>query len=1461
MNHHNNDSRRLITWLRLPQLLLAFIVMLSAASPALATDVIPPPVTTATPSGGTFFTAQNVTLSCDDQSGGVCDGTFYCLGSDCTPTTPYTAPIAIPASAGLRFFSRDAFGNKEAVKMQNYNFIGSISGSVTESGSGNPIQGVTVKAYDLMTGTYVGQGSTDSSGNYSVTLLPNGYYQLFFMKTGYVDQWYSGINDSVSYLSTVVTVASPSTISGINAIMAKASSTITGTVTGSDTGVGVPGVSVSACDTVTGGNCNGGTTNGAGVYSISGLPAGSYTVSFLAPYNSVYLSAWNGNQSNISSVIVASAGTTSGINYVLAKGGTITGTVTDGANGAAIPDAGVFAYDAVNGVPAGAVGTNSSGVYTMVGLSGSGSYKLVVSAAGFFSRWYGGTFDKASATTVTVTGPNTASGVNVSLAKGASIAGTVTNTSGTGIFSASVAAFNAAGFEVGGAITDSTGAYKIEGLATDIYKLQFSAIGYFSIWSGGKLDQTSATTFPVTAPDTTVGVNAVLSKTGTITGTVTDKETGAQIQGVGVSAYDVVTGLVATNSNYGVTDSHGAYSITGLASGSYTIKASSPYITPAYADQWYNNQDDIGSANAVQVTAPGTTAGIDFALQKKASITGIVTDSGSGFNVMGISVTAYNAANNDWIGSARTDGSGAYNLPGLQSGDYKLFFQGSGYVSQWFNGKNDQGSATVVSLTPHATVSVNMALAKGGSISGTISDRTVGTGVANVTVYAADSATGAYVGGAQTDSAGGYTITGLASGSYRLRIESTSNLSRWYGGSGDYLCAALVSVTAPNTTTGIDSMIDTGGSISGRIIDATTGLGISGVHFSWIDSSNRGVVSILGSDATGAYTLSGLAPGEYALSFSATDYVGKTISTPVKISGADVITGFDLSLVKGGRISGSITETPLLTMTDTLVDTITGGKGLSGAVIEATDTTTGAPAAMGVSDVDGNYTILGLATGNYSLRFYTTESGYESSKQTFGDISLLNAGNVNNVVVIGPMLVGGAINSLIGVGGSGAFDVNAGAGTGGSGAIITSKTSAKTVASSLHVIDNASTGIDQKPNGGLPVSVIAPDTTSGMSFRVENMGSIAGNMTDGSSGEPVASVSVVAYDGTGAVAGSAVTDNLGHYTVNGLFDGGYRVRFLGNQTSGTGYLNKWYVTAGGSANGSEVSVQAPGTTSGIDAQLTKGGGIAGSISMNSCSGPHTLVIGVYDATGGNLLGQVTVNTDYDSSYAIGGLPAGSYMVTIDSQDGAIVRQWYPNKTNSASAQPVTVSAGATTGGIDFPLVLGGGSIAGKVSAETGCAAVSGPIKLYDWFSGGLVAETAASSVGSYQLTGLPDATYKLLFSGNDVPRWYTTPGATTASPIVVSGGMALTGIDLNQACVPTNPVVSPVSSNVPTLADVLSVLRMAVGLDTVTPQALASYDLAPVVDGVSVPDGKIDISDVLLVLQKLVNSPIVPGQN
>jgi hypothetical protein len=144
---------------------------------------------------------------------------------------------------------------------------GSISGSVTALDGGAPLAGVTVTVKDG--DTTVGTATTGADGDYTVTGVPAGTYDVVF-------------TDAPTYVSTTVpdvTVAQGVETPDVDATLALADGTVTGTVADAD-GAGLAGVLVTAYDAASGAMVgDSATTDADGGYTIA-VPAGEYVLCF-----------------------------------------------------------------------------------------------------------------------------------------------------------------------------------------------------------------------------------------------------------------------------------------------------------------------------------------------------------------------------------------------------------------------------------------------------------------------------------------------------------------------------------------------------------------------------------------------------------------------------------------------------------------------------------------------------------------------------------------------------------------------------------------------------------------------------------------------------------------------------------------------------------------------------------------------------------------------------------------------------------------------------------------------------------------------------------------------------------------------------------------------------------------------------------------------------------------------------
>ena len=201
-----------------------------------------------------------------------------------------------------------------------------ISGEVTlSSSSGSPIEGICVYAYPVRgTASGYGSGSTNSNGDYRVTGLSGGDYQLYFRP---------GCKNYGNYVATsvtaVTTAGEPTT--GVNAVL-QVGGIISGTVTDTH---GNPVADM--CIELTGtGNYTALVpyrTKADGSYTIDQLSAGTYQVGFFSGCgnSASFAPNWYDNQpsEDTATPIAIATGATFTANAVLQPGATITGRVTN----------------------------------------------------------------------------------------------------------------------------------------------------------------------------------------------------------------------------------------------------------------------------------------------------------------------------------------------------------------------------------------------------------------------------------------------------------------------------------------------------------------------------------------------------------------------------------------------------------------------------------------------------------------------------------------------------------------------------------------------------------------------------------------------------------------------------------------------------------------------------------------------------------------------------------------------------------------------------------------------------------------------------------------------------------------------------------------------------------------------------------------------------------------------------
>ena len=131
---------------------------------------------------------------------------------------------------------------------------GSISGSITDSGTAAPIGGATVSSGGRST-------TTNASGAYTLPNVAAGEAQVTIAASGYATEVRQAVVTGGQTTSLDVAMSRPGDISGV--------------VTNSGTGAALAGVTVGYPGGVT-------VTDSTGHYAINGLPAGSHDLTFAA---------------------------------------------------------------------------------------------------------------------------------------------------------------------------------------------------------------------------------------------------------------------------------------------------------------------------------------------------------------------------------------------------------------------------------------------------------------------------------------------------------------------------------------------------------------------------------------------------------------------------------------------------------------------------------------------------------------------------------------------------------------------------------------------------------------------------------------------------------------------------------------------------------------------------------------------------------------------------------------------------------------------------------------------------------------------------------------------------------------------------------------------------------------------------------------------------------------------------
>ncbi|GAC1438753.1 MAG: hypothetical protein NVSMB68_10400 [Thermoanaerobaculia bacterium] len=461
----------------------------------------------------------------------------------------------------------------------------------------------------------------------------------------------------------------------------------------------------------------------------------------------------------------------------------------------------------------------------------------------------------------------------------------------------------------------------------------------------------------------------------TISGTVRDAENGPPLASMVVEAYTPTGTLQARTT----TDANGHYDLA-VPAGSYRVLAYDQAGT--YATGFAGDAPSFEESAPVTVKS-GATVTLDFLLHHGVTISGRVTTNGG---MRSFTVAAYNLSGTR-RGFIATNDSGSYSIV-LPPGSYKFvaYDDAGAFAPSFFRDQSSFTAADIVTVAAgRAAPAVDFFLQLGAHVSGSVTDSN-GNPIANASVLAY-SAEGKFVSFATTTADGRFTMT-LTPGAYRLvAVDNAFKFAAAFlGGAASFENSQVLRLIAGQVTSNLTFLLEPGGLVAGRVVDAVSGAGIAGITVAAYnpDGSSRTFVT---TDANGRYVLL-LPPGNFRIAafdpslIYATQFYpqGTSFFAAVVISSTagSSISLQPLSLVHGGRVSGIVT------------DGINHGA-IGGAVILAYDTN-GNLTGRTTSASNGTYRLV-LPPGSYRVvasdpqLFYAP--GYSGGATNFDEATTL----------------------------------------------------------------------------------------------------------------------------------------------------------------------------------------------------------------------------------------------------------------------------------------------------------------------------------------------------------------------------------------------------------------------------------------------------------------------------------------
>ena len=792
---------------------------------------------------------------------------------------------------------------------------GSISGTVTEQGTGAPLASAWVEACDYDNGwPFCFYGETDVDGSYFIPSVPAGSYRVTaYLEGNWVPEIYS---EQVDYgLADPVTVMVDKNTPDIDFTL-ELGGRISGHV--SDANGNVAGIHVDVC-TWDDSYCAGNETDENGSYTVYGIPSGDYLVSVWGGQGFWLDQLYDhvGTREEATLVTVTAGKDTDEINFDLLAAGTVSGHVSDSNGDVAGVHVDVCTWDDsyCTGNEA-----DENGNYVVYGLPPRDDY--LVSIWGGQGFWLDQLYDhvgtREEATWVTVIAGQDTGEINFDLETGGTISGMVTEQeTGLAVVDMEVAAcpydFDTGEYMEGmpcySGWTDTDGSYFIWSVPAGTYIVDS---GWWGNWVpeiySEQVDYGLADSVVVIAGENTTDIDFTLELGGSISGMVTEQETGLAVGDMEVAAcpYDFENGeyLEGMPCYSGWTEVDGSYFIRGVPAGTYIVDS-------GWSGNWvpeiYFGQVDYGLADPVVVGADENTPDINFTLEMGGSISGNVSDANGPAAYVWVDACTWDDI---FCQGTETDENGDYTIYSLIGGDYRVSVWGGqgGWLDEFYDNQHLHEFADPVPVTVGSdTGGIDFFMDLAGSISGSVLDIDgfpIGDNIDVSACFEDDS----FCGWTSVQDDDTYVITGLPAGDYRVHAYQYPEgywIDEVYEETRDWDAYTPVTVTGSTDIPNINFTLELGGAITGVVTDGE-GNPLEGI---WVSASKPDFFSWAMTDANGEYWIFALPSGDYDVFVSQQgDWIEQHYMTPVSVIGGQDIYNINFALEPGGSISGTVTD-------------------------------------------------------------------------------------------------------------------------------------------------------------------------------------------------------------------------------------------------------------------------------------------------------------------------------------------------------------------------------------------------------------------------------------------------------------------------------------------------------------------------------------------------------------------------